>query len=256
MRASRLEFWPQKPLARARPGHPRLEPATISAPKTWMAGPSPATGNFCGRTGSPPYNRFRFPGQPCPPATDQALDPHWLPAEPAETVRREPSAAHSLTSPAQSRGHCSAARTCHRPAGTSKRFRRVDSSIHSAVILLRQTCGFICEYRLSNLTRISSKISSCSRIALAALLEQHRRHDVPKPPSFPTGDQFRSDYATRSWQFDGWSEGFGSAVPCRRAMAPIKSLYPHARSKGAVYRVLWSQTVPFVARINASKRQT
>jgi hypothetical protein len=45
-RAFRREFWFQKPLARARPGHPRLEPATISAPKTWMAGPSPTAVRF------------------------------------------------------------------------------------------------------------------------------------------------------------------------------------------------------------------
>src|SRR5437660_366431 len=44
VRAFCREFWFQNPLARACPGHPRLEPATISAPKTWMAGPSPATG--------------------------------------------------------------------------------------------------------------------------------------------------------------------------------------------------------------------
>jgi hypothetical protein len=41
VRAFCREFWFEKPLARARPGHPRLEPAMISAPKTWMAGPSP-----------------------------------------------------------------------------------------------------------------------------------------------------------------------------------------------------------------------
>ena len=34
------KFCLQEPLARARPRHPRLEPATISAPKTWVAGPS------------------------------------------------------------------------------------------------------------------------------------------------------------------------------------------------------------------------
>src|SRR5882724_2210565 len=55
----------QTPLARARPGHPRLEAATISGPKTWVAGPSPATGILFGCTGSCPYNRVQFPGQPC-----------------------------------------------------------------------------------------------------------------------------------------------------------------------------------------------
>src|SRR6267143_4654010 len=49
--------WP-KPLARARPGHPRLEAGTISAPKTWMAGPSPATGILSGCTQLWPRNRL------------------------------------------------------------------------------------------------------------------------------------------------------------------------------------------------------
>src|ERR1700730_4789063 len=42
VRAERFcrEFCYRKPLARARPGHPRLKSARISAPKTWMAGPS------------------------------------------------------------------------------------------------------------------------------------------------------------------------------------------------------------------------
>jgi len=64
-----------KPLARARPGHPRLGAATISPPKTWMPtdlvrglkahGQSPATGILSGCTGSWARNSLGFPGQPC-----------------------------------------------------------------------------------------------------------------------------------------------------------------------------------------------
>ena len=38
------EFCDKPPLARACPGHPRLTNPTIRAKKTWVAGPSPATG--------------------------------------------------------------------------------------------------------------------------------------------------------------------------------------------------------------------
>ncbi len=65
MRAFCSEFYLQKPLARARPGHPRLDATAMSAKKTWVAGPSPATGIRWGCTGSWPHNPFRFPGQPC-----------------------------------------------------------------------------------------------------------------------------------------------------------------------------------------------
>jgi hypothetical protein len=57
-----------KPLARACPGHPRLKSATISAPKTWMAGPSPATGTALRGRGEGDQGRSviarRHPGLP------------------------------------------------------------------------------------------------------------------------------------------------------------------------------------------------
>src|SRR6266513_1522104 len=55
------KFVRQFRLGRARPGHPRLEAATTAAPKTWMAGPSPATGILSGCTGSWPRNRLPIP---------------------------------------------------------------------------------------------------------------------------------------------------------------------------------------------------
>src|SRR6266404_9303476 len=65
VRAFCSEFYLQKPLARARPGHPRLDATAISVKKTWVAGPSPATGIRSDWTGSWPRNPVRFPGQPC-----------------------------------------------------------------------------------------------------------------------------------------------------------------------------------------------
>src|SRR6266702_6321762 len=65
VRAFCSEFYLQKPLARARPGHPRLDATAISVKKTWVAGPSPAKGIRSGCTGSWPHNPFPFPGQPC-----------------------------------------------------------------------------------------------------------------------------------------------------------------------------------------------
>src|SRR6266446_10528539 len=47
-RARYTEFCSQKPRAWACPGHPRLEAATISARKTWVARPSPGTGILLG----------------------------------------------------------------------------------------------------------------------------------------------------------------------------------------------------------------
>ena len=58
------EFCFEKPLARACPGHPRLDATAIFAMKTWMARPSPATGRLSERTGVWPRNRARFPGEP------------------------------------------------------------------------------------------------------------------------------------------------------------------------------------------------
>jgi hypothetical protein len=73
VRALCCEFYLQIPLARARPGHPRLDATAISVKKTWVAGPSPATGILSGCTGSWPHNPFRFPGQPWAKAGIQSL---------------------------------------------------------------------------------------------------------------------------------------------------------------------------------------
>jgi hypothetical protein len=66
LRTFASELCCQKPLARAWPGHPRLDVA-ISATKTWVAGTSPATGMLFSCAGLRPRDNIRFPRQPCAP---------------------------------------------------------------------------------------------------------------------------------------------------------------------------------------------